>query len=67
MPEIFTSRTEGQGYYYIHVIEDPNPAQNRIFIDKLAHDVTTMQPRLNQYWHYTWQDYHRSARQRHGT
>ena len=59
MPEIFTSRTEGQGYYYIHVIEDPNPAQNRIFIDKLAHDVTTMQPRLNQYWHYTWQDYHR--------
>lgn len=59
MPEIFTSRTEGQGYYYIHVMEDPNPSQNRIFIDKLAHDVTTLQPQLNKYWHYTWQDYHR--------
>jgi len=60
MPEIFTSRTETAGYYYLYVIEDPNPDQNRIFIDKLAHDVTTLQPQLNKYWHYTWQDYHRS-------
>lgn len=38
----------------IAVVEDPNPAFSRIFIDQIAHDLTTLTPFWTRIWHYNW-------------
>ena len=51
MPEI---RTIQNPQRRISVIEDPNPAYSRIFIDTVAHDLTTLTPYWTKSFHYNY-------------
>ena len=55
MPLLFVNR-EYNGYFTINVMEDPNPDNERIFLNKLGHDVRTLTPSFHRKWHFNWND-----------
>jgi len=56
MPLLFVNR-ENNGYYTINVMEDPNPDNERIFLNTWGHDVRTLTPSFHKKWHFNWNDY----------
>ena len=55
MPLLFVNR-EYNGYFTINVMEDPNPDNERIFLNTLGHDVRTLTPSFHRKWHFNWND-----------